>query len=122
MIRILGLLALALTACASAEQKAEPEKKWDVKVTTKGEAKIWVYRLDGSVQCEENSEVLTPAAASQELKRAGVVVFQSRTGHDGMMRIAVCGAPTGNTVELEIAEADLPKAQARGFQRTGSPN
>ena len=112
MIRLLAILALSLTACTSAEQ--QPEKKWDVKVKTSGgEAKVWVAKLDGSIQCEKNADALTPSTASQELKSAGIMVYQGRTGHDGMMRTAVCGADTGRTVELEIARADLPKAQAK---------
>jgi len=114
MIRVLLLLSFGLAACASAEQ--QPEKKWDVKVTKSGEEKVWVAKLDGSIQCEENPKALTPDVATQQLKKAGVMVFQSRSGHDGMMRVAVCGADTGNTVEVEIAKADLPKARAHGFE------
>lgn len=109
-----GILALLLVACSSAEQ--QPEKKWDVKVTTKGEPKVWIFRPDGSKQCAEAPPSLTPSSASQDLKNAGVMVYQGRSGNDGMMRTAVCGASTGNTVELEIAKVDLPKAQAKGYK------
>jgi hypothetical protein len=108
------ILAMALTACTGAEQ--QPEKKWDVKVTTKGEAKVWVFQSDGSKQCAEAPPSLTPSGASKDLMNLGVMVYQGRTGNDGMMRTAVCGSPTGNTVELEIGRVDLPKAEAKGYR------
>lgn len=113
-MKVIAALALILVACSGAEQK--PEKKWDVKVTTKGEPKVWVSKADGSKQCGEEPASLTPEGTAQELKRQGIVVFQFRNGTDGMMHTAVCGAPTGNTVELEVAQADLPKAMAKGFK------
>ncbi len=109
-----------LTSCASAEQK--PEKKWEVKVSTKGEPKIWVTKLDGSKQCEPNSAQFSPEEAAKALKGMGILVYQFRSGNDGMMRTAVCGASTGNTVDLEISRKDLAKAQAQGFQPMKTQN
>lgn len=109
-----GILLLVMVGCSGAEQ--QPEKKWDVKVSTRGEPKIWVFQPDGSKQCAEAPPALTPTSASQDLKLAGVMVYQGRSGNDGMMRTAVCGSGTGNTVELEIAKSDLPKALAKGYQ------
>lgn len=106
-------LVLFLFSCSSAEQKQE--KHWDVKVTKQGgEQKTWVWRLDGSKQCDGPAKI-TPEAASKELKKAGVMVYQFRKGSDGMMYPSVCGAGTGATVELEISQADLPKAQKLGY-------
>ncbi len=109
-ILVLGIL----TACSGAEQK--PEKRWDVTVSKASDARVWVSRSDGSKQCAENPPSLTPESATQSLKKRGVAVFQARTGNDGMIRTAVCGASTGNTVDLEISRLDLPKAQAQGYQ------
>lgn len=115
MKSIFAILALLLAACSGAEQ--QPEKKWDVKVSTSGgEPKVWVFRPDGSKQCAMEAPSLTPTSASQELKSMGVMVYQGRSGNDGMMRTAVCGSGTGNTVELQIAKIDLPKAQAKGYK------
>ncbi len=103
-----------MAACASAEQK--PDKKWEVKVTTKGEPKVWVSKLDGSKQCEPDSAQITPEGAAKSMKGLGILVYQFRSGNDGMMRTAVCGAGTGNTVDLEISQKDLAKAQAQGYR------
>jgi hypothetical protein len=115
MTRIMSLGALLLlVACAGAEQKSE--KRWEVKVSKQSEPKVWISKPDGSKQCGEAPASLTPSSASQALKEAGVMVFEGRNSQDGMMHPAVCGAATGNTVELEIFRSDLPKAQAMGFR------
>jgi hypothetical protein len=114
------LLPLTMIACAGAEQ--QPERKWDVKVTKKGEPKIWITKLDGSKQCEPDSAQISPEGAAKELKGLGVMVYQFRNGNDGMMRTAVCGAGTGNTVDLEIAAKDITKAQAQGFKTLKTQN
>ena len=106
--------AFLLVACAGAEQ--QPEKKWNVKVSTQGEARIWVSKPDGSKQCGEAPAELTPEVAAKEVKSGGIMVFQFRNGHDGMMHPTMCGAPTGTTVELEITRSDLPKVQALGYR------
>lgn len=112
-------LALSLLAC-TAEQK-KPEKRWDVKVTTSGEPKTWVWRYDGSRQCDTPAQI-TPESAARDLKSRGVMVYQFRTGSDGMMYPSVCGAGTGATVELEIGRSDLPKAERLGYKRKTSEN
>lgn len=111
---IVGLLGFALVGCA-AEQK-QPEKKWEVKVTKGSEPKTWVSKTDGSRQCEKDSATLKPESAMQELKNAGVMVYQARNGHDGMMHTTVCGASTGGTIDVEISRVDLPKAQSLGYR------
>jgi hypothetical protein len=114
------LLILFMVACAGAGQ--QPERKWDVKVSKKGEPKIWVSKADGSKQCEPDSTQISPEGAAKDLKGLGVMVYQFRNGNDGMMRTAVCGAGTGNTVDLEIAAKDLSKAQAQGFKALKTQN
>lgn len=108
------MLSMGLMACAT-EQK-QPNKEWNVKVTTSGEAKIWVAKADGSRQCEPNSAILTTESATSELRKAGVIVHQSREGNDGMMHTAVCGSATGNTIEVEISRVDIAKAQSAGYR------
>jgi hypothetical protein len=39
-----------------------------------------------------------------------------------MMHITLCGADTGNTVELEIAQVDLPKAESQGYRALKKQN
>ena len=104
---------LGLASCTHAVQK--PEKQWTVKTSTESAQRIWVARPDGSRQCASNKKTPSPAQVAQELQAAGVLVFQSRSGSDGKMRIQKCGAPTGRTVELEISRPDLEKALGLGF-------
>ncbi|MCO5141900.1 MAG: hypothetical protein M9962_02285 [Oligoflexia bacterium] len=103
---------LILMSCVSAEQKQE--RQWSVKVSTNRSARVWMNKLDGSVQCE-NRPVITPESATSELKAAGVNVFSARKGYDGMMHLAVCGDVTGATVEVEIASSDEGLARALGY-------
>ena len=111
---IAALLVVFLEACVSAEQKEE--KRWDVKVSRASEGRVWVAKSDGSKQCGEATG-LSPEVEARKLKKAGILVFQFGTGSDGKMQIAMCGADTGRTVELEIPAADLAKVQAYGYTR-----
>jgi hypothetical protein len=47
----------------------------------------------------------------------GIQVFSSENKHDGMMRIQVCGAPTGYANVYEIDEKDLEAALKAGFKK-----
>ena len=109
------LFALALPISASTHAVQKPEKKWTVKTTTESSQKIWVTRPDGSKQCAPNKGVASPEQVAGQLQAAGILVFQSRSGTDGQMRIQKCGAPTGRTVDLEISRPDLAKALSLGF-------
>ncbi len=116
----LSILATAfLVSCASAEQ--QPAKRWEVKVKTEGEPKVWVWKYDGSKQCDTPAKI-TPESAAQALKRQGVMGYQFQNGSDGRMYPSVCGAGTGSTIELEIARLDLAKAQRQGFQVKSAEN
>lgn len=113
MKTIIFLAALTLTACATEQKK--PEAKWEVTVTKEGEKKVWIWKHDGSKQCDAPSK-FTPAAAAQSLKQSGVMVYQFKNGSDGMMYPSSCGSNTGKTVELEISRNDLVKALKSGYQ------
>lgn len=78
--------------------------------------KIQVYHHDGSLQCEPDSGIPLEQMAA-ELEAAGIETLDSRTGHDDLARMAVCGAPTGNINIYTIDEADLQAARALGFER-----
>jgi len=106
----LVFLCLGLVACSTAEQKPV----WTVKASTAGQQKIWVTKADGSVQCSKKGAISSDFA-SRQLKAAGVIVFQSKNGHDGQMRAQKCGAPTGTTVDAEISRVDLRKALELGY-------
>lgn len=115
-MKYLASLGMALLLAGCVSERPQPERQWGVKVSKQSEPKVWVFKQDGSKQCGMGKANVTPESAMSELKQLGVMVFEARNGNDGMMRTAVCGAPTGNTVELEIFASDLPKAQSRGYK------
>jgi hypothetical protein len=51
----------------------------------------------------------------KELK--GIEVFSKTNQNDGLMRIQVCGAPTGDSNVFEIKQEDLEKALKLGFKQ-----
>jgi len=112
------LLCLGVSACTSAEQK--PTSEWTVKATTASQEKIWVTKPDGSRQCAGSKGSISPDFAARQLKAAGVIVFQSKTGNDGQMRAQKCGSTTGNTVDVEISRVDLRKALTLGYVSTAN--
>ena len=76
--------------------------------------KIFVYKYDGSKQCEPGGGV-DVKTMSQEL--SSLKVFSMAKKRDGQIRIQVCGALTGMANVYEIAASDLSKAEALGFKK-----
>jgi len=74
------------------------------------------------MQCEKGSAILDVDKAEAELKKAGVFAFEARIGHDGMMHTTVCGASTGNTIEVQVAKLDVERAQALGYKLSRTAN
>jgi len=75
---------------------------------------VKVYKHDGSVQCA--SAGVAPNVMAAELINAGIDVICSQKGHDGMNRIAVCGAATGNINVYTINMTSLPVAESINFK------
>ena len=75
--------------------------------------KIKVYKADGSLQCGMGKGVSVSEMAKE---LAGIKIYTSENKSDGMMRIQVCGSPTGQCNVYEIDRADLEKALAKGFR------
>ena len=91
-------------AATAAGATMKPESKLD---------HVKVYKPDGSLQCGQGKAI--PIADMQkDLK--DIKVFSSFNKNDGMMRIQVCGAPTGNSNVYEIDRKDLAAAVKLGFK------
>ncbi|MEH6387716.1 MAG: hypothetical protein V7772_07570 [Pseudomonas profundi] len=75
---------------------------------------IQVYKPTGAVQCGDSGS--TAAKLALQLVESGVSVSDASCGHDGMMRIAQCGAPDGSIAVFAISQRDLPEAQRIGFK------
>lgn len=76
---------------------------------------IRVYRADGSRQCEPDSGA-PPTAGQRTLAAAGIPVLGSGCGHDGRVRIALCGVETGLIHLYDIPANRLEEALALGFR------
>jgi hypothetical protein len=118
---VLMFLGLIVVACANQACKIEERK--DIVMTgnekTSSQKKdltnrVFVYKLDGSLQCGQGSKI---GIDSMKKELDGIEVFSSENKHDGMMRIQVCGAPTGYANVYEIDQKDLEKALKLGFKK-----
>ncbi|MDO4248585.1 MAG: hypothetical protein Q4C79_06440 [Neisseria sp.] len=88
-----------LTACTLAGQRED--------------ARIRVYKPDGSRQCEEGSGI-GAQAMKQELHGIRVYAAEKQMLY-GVMFPTVCGGQTGNINVYTIAAKDQAEAQKRGF-------
>lgn len=77
-------------------------------------ARVFVYKPDGTLQCGQGSRT-TVEDMKKEL--GAIQVFSSENKSDGMMRIQVCGAPTGMCNVYEIDQKDLEAALKLGFKK-----
>lgn len=112
-----------LVACVS--QPCKIEERAGLVVTDEDRSKIssaqkdltmrvFVYKPDGSLQCGMGEKIELETMKKQ-LK--GIEVFSAVNKSDGMMRIQVCGQPTGFCNVYEIAKKDLPEALQQGFKQ-----
>ena len=76
--------------------------------------KIKVFKADGSLQCGMGKKISLDEM-QKELK--GIQVFNKYNQNDGLMRIQVCGSPTGDANIYEINQEDLEKALKLGFKQ-----
>ena len=85
----------------------------------KQEHAIWVSAPDGSLQCEPAQVEARAESLRAALKREGVQVLEwlhLRDGKPGVMRMALCGSPTGGEFRARIAESEVKRAEAAGFK------
>ncbi len=78
-----------------------------------GLEKILVAKADGSRQCEAASGIPLDIMARD---LGAIEIFRQFKQNDGMMRIQVCGAPTGVYNVYEISAANQEKALNVGFE------
>lgn len=76
--------------------------------------KVKIFKADGSLQCGMGKKISLDEM-QKELK--GIQVFSKSNQNDGLMRIQVCGSPTGNSNVYEINQEDLDKALKLGFKQ-----
>jgi hypothetical protein len=110
-----------LSSCANKPCKIEERKEIAMTGNEKTSSQIkdlskrvFVYKNDGSVQCENGGKIPLDVMKKD---LGSIEVFSSSNKHDGMMRIQVCGAPTGYCNVYEIDEKDLDSALKAGFKK-----
>lgn len=82
-------------------------------VAGESEGREWVYKYDGSLQCSQGNEVSLEQAAQQ---LEGVAIYSREKRTDTLMRVQVCGHPTGRANVFEIDKSDLARALELGFK------
>jgi hypothetical protein len=76
--------------------------------------RVFVFKPDGSLQCGMGKKI-DPNEMKKQL--VGIEVFSAENKTDGLMRIQLCGHPTGQNNVFEIAEKDLEQALKLGFKK-----
>ena len=115
------IVAIYVSACSSHSCKIE--ERTDIVMTGNEKVssakkdltqRVFVYKADGSQQCGMG-EKIDPNTMKKDLGK--IEVFSVQNKHDGMMRIQVCGAPTGNSNVFEINQSDFETAIKLGFKK-----
>ncbi|MBX2986506.1 MAG: hypothetical protein KF802_01290 [Bdellovibrionaceae bacterium] len=116
-------LFFLLGACASQNCRSLNEKNGVARPPLRQEVdpmsrpshadRVRVYKPDGSLQCNQG-KTISLSEMQKELK--GITVHGSFNQHDGLMRIQMCGTPTGNSNVYEIDRQNLEAALKAGFK------
>ncbi len=77
-------------------------------------SRVFVAKPDGTLQCGMGKKI-----DLEEMKKelSAIEVFSADNRNDGLMRIQLCGHPTGNSHVFEIAAKDLDQAIKLGFKK-----
>lgn len=76
--------------------------------------RVRIYKADGSQQCG-TSKKIELSVMQKEL--GPMKVFSAENKNDGLMRIQMCGHPTGNCNVYEILNSDLEAALKLGYKK-----
>lgn len=119
---LLAFSMILLAACASTNCRQMKEqqsasgapvtKEADPMTKTSVADRVRVSKPDGSLQCGQGKAT---AIAEMQKQLKDIQVYSSENKNDGLMRIQLCGSPTGNHNVYEINRKDLSKALSLGF-------
>ena len=118
----LTFLLFAVSACSNHPCKIEERTDINaINIREKGStvkkdltSRVFVYKADGSLQCGQGAKVELNV---MQKELGAIQVFSSESKHDGMIRIQVCGAPTGQANVYEIDAKDAEAALKAGFKK-----
>ncbi|MFS4459953.1 hypothetical protein [Bdellovibrio sp. HCB2-146] len=118
---LLSSVAL-MSACSTAKCRTQKEAQTKVGAeaavaagadSSSSQDRVRVYKPDGSLQCGQGRAI---PLNEMEKDLKGIKTYSSINKNDGMMRIQVCGSPTGNCNIYEIDRKDLAAALKAGFK------
>lgn len=112
-----SVLAGCTTHSCKIEERTDVVMTGDEKVSSANKdltQRVFIYKPDGSKQCGEG-EKIDLKAMQKELGQ--IEVYSAKNLHDGLMRIQMCGAPTGYNNVYEINQSDLDAALKLGFKK-----
>ena len=117
-LSFLVLLSSCSTTSCKIEDRAVPvpAERSEKSMTAEKDLtnRIRVYKPDGSQQCG-TSKKIDLNIMQKEL--SAIQVFSAENKHDGLMRIQMCGHPTGTCNVYEILAADLDTALKLGYKK-----
>ncbi len=111
-IKLMLTLVLLVVGCSSTHCRLKEFEALDTQKEKKAKT-VRVYRYDGTLQCGMGKRI--PIEEMQKDLKEVPIVSSSHL-NDGLMRIQLCGSPTGDANVYEIDEAHLAKAKSLGFR------
>jgi hypothetical protein len=110
---VLLAMSFLIISCSNKPCKEVSTENVPEQFLNKKSQNVFVYKYDGTRQCGQGQEV-TLDAMSRQLREVKIISMSKK--NDGVMRIQVCGAPTGNANVFEILSQDQSKVLKYGFQ------
>lgn len=111
-IKLILSIVLLVVGCSSTHCRLKEFEALNIQKEQKAKT-VRVYRYDGTLQCGMGKRVSIDEM-QKDLKE--VPVISSAHLNDGLMRIQLCGSPTGDANVYEIDESHLDKAKSLGFR------
>lgn len=97
----IALVAVALAGCGGGDESAAV-----------------LYKPTGTLQCSPTQTTRARLDAEvSALRAAGVPVIASSCAHDGVARVALCGAETGDLFAVTVASSSEARAMGLGYHR-----
>lgn len=100
----------------------ESRKQAALAIVTPTHQRLYVYKFDGTLQCEEDPKNLSPEPMKNELIKQGIEVYEVVRQHSGFFMPQACGQPKGMIYRFEISKHHLDTAQGLGFKQWTDPN
>ncbi len=111
-INFLFSIIFYLASCTSTHCRLKEIESLQSKQDPKPKT-VKVYRYDGTLQCGMGKRI---PLEEQQAELKSLKVISTAHLNDGLMRVQLCGSPTGDANVFEIAEEDLEKAKSFSFR------